>query len=238
MSYRRAANPVRLHLSLGFVTSFATREGWKNLPLYREFFQGAAESADRHGYRLEEFWLREPNMTADRLCDILSYRKIEGLIVAPLPVAQGHLRLDWNRFSAVTFTYTMARPLLHRVVNHQFRSMRTAARQLRKLGYRRIGMAMPANISRRVDHQWVGSFLAERLRQEPKDWVPMCLLEDKEWSEERFCRWFLAHEPDVIISQQENILGWLANLGRRVPEDVGFVHPNCPKSSVQIAGIY
>ena len=177
-------------------------------------------------------------MTADRLCDILSYRKIEGLIVAPLPVAQGHLRLDWNRFSAVTFTYTMARPLLHRVVNHQFRSMRTAARQLRKLGYRRIGMAMPANISRRVDHQWVGSFLAERLRQEPKDWVPMCLLEDKEWSEERFCRWFLAHEPDVIISQQENILGWLANLGRRVPEDVGFVHLNCPDTSGKFAGIY
>lgn len=238
MSYRRAVKPIRMHVCLGFITNFPTRDGWKSRKSYQEFFQGALESADRHGYRMEEFWLREPGMTAQRLGNILSYRRINGLIIAPLPVPQGHLRLDWDKFSAVTFTYTLARPTLHRVVNHQFRAMRTAIRQLRKLGYRRMGLAMPASLDRRVDNQWVGSFLVEQQRLKAEDRVPLCVIDDREWNEGSFVEWFRKHQPDVVISQQPKILDWLQNLGRRVPQDVGFVHMNCPDESGEFAGIY
>src|SRR4051812_24644133 len=45
MSYRRAVKPIHLHTCLAFVTNFPTRDGWKHLKMYQEFYQGAMESA-------------------------------------------------------------------------------------------------------------------------------------------------------------------------------------------------
>jgi LacI family transcriptional regulator len=238
MTYRRAARPVGKNLTLAFITSFPTRGGWRDIRINRDFFEGAKTSADRHGYKLEEFWLREEGMTSKRLSTVLYSRDIGGMIVAPLPVALGHMRLDWEKFSAMTLGYSLARPQLHRAVNHQFRSMRLAMRQLRKLGYRRVGLALRASIDERVDHQWVGSFLVEQRRSKPADQVPLFVVQDKDWREEKLGKWLLEHRPDVIISQHEEILQWLVALRVRVVEEIGFVHLNCPDKSGRFAGIY
>ena len=238
MTYRRAGRAERDYSTLGYITNFPTRDGWKHNNLYKQFFQGASESADRHGYRLEEFWLREPGMSSERLSKVLYYRNVSGIIVAPLPASHGHLRLDWDKFSAVTFGYSLAAPSLHRAVNHQFRSMALAMRQLRKLGYRRIGFAMSASFDSRVDHQWSGSFVVEQRRSPASDQVPLHIVEDKNWTAKNFAAWFCKHQPDVIISQQTEVLDWLREMGKRVPEDVGFVHTNCQDKSGEFAGIY
>jgi DNA-binding LacI/PurR family transcriptional regulator len=238
MSYRRSARPAHKSVTIGFVTNFATRNGWRNLKINRDFFNGAAASADRHGYKLEEFWLREPKMTARRLSTVLYSRNVGGLIIAPLPVALGHIRLDWDKFSAVALGYSLARPQLHRAVNHQFRSMRLAMRRLRKLGYRRIGLALRASIDERVDHHWVGSFLVEQRRSPDPHRVPLLVVPDREWREESFRTWFKEYRPTVVISQHEEILDWLQKMDVCVPEEVGFVHLNCPDESGRFAGIY
>lgn len=238
MSYRRAAHPVKSFSTLGYITNFPTREEWKQRSLFREFYEGAAESADRHGYRLEEFWLREAGMSASKLSRILYHRNVPGLVIAPLPYAHGHLSFDWEKFSAVTFGYSLARPSLHRAVNHQFRSMRLAMRQLRKFGYRRTGLAMSSNYDSRVDHQWSASFLVEQRRSDSSDLVPLYIVEEDHWTEAGFIKWFEQNEPDVVVSQQTEILDWLSRIGVRVPEDVGFVHMNCPDKTGKFAGIY
>ncbi len=238
MSYRRSARQTVTYSSLGFLTSFPSKQAWRENRLYQEFFEGAKVCADRHGFGLEEFWLREPGMSAERMSQILYNRNVPGLLIAPLPVSQGHLRLDWEKFSAVTIGYSLARPLLHRAVNHQFRSMRLAMRQLRKVGYKRMGLAMSGSYDNRVDHQWSGSFLAEQVRFEPGDKVPLYLVEDEEWTETNFVKWYRKNQPDVIISQQKEIVKWLSNLNLKVPQDVGFVHMNCPDNSGEFAGIY
>jgi LacI family transcriptional regulator len=237
MSYRRAAKRIQHNVSLAFITSFSSRTGWRKSKIYTEFFEGAAMSADRHGYKLEEFWLREPRMSSQRLSDILYSRNISGVIIAPLPVAKGHMRLDWDRFSSVAIGYSLARPVLHRAVNHQFRSLMLALRRIRKMGYRRWGLALPASFDERVDHHWMGSFMVQQTRLEPEDRIPAFVLPDAEWTEKNFARWFRQNNPDVIISQQEEVLQWLKNLGLRVPDDVGFVHLNCPDRSGKYAGI-
>ena len=66
MTYRRAAKPVESHLSIGFITNFPARDEWKKSKLYESFYQGVAESADRHGYGVEVFWLREPSSPCSR----------------------------------------------------------------------------------------------------------------------------------------------------------------------------
>jgi LacI family transcriptional regulator len=236
MTYRRAAKPVRSHVSLGFITNFPTRDGWKVSSLYQDFYDGVAESADRHGYGVEIFWLREPGMTAERLTQILLTRSIHGLIIAPLPVAHGELDLDWQKFSAVAFGYSLTKPMLHRAVNHQFRSMRLAMRELRKLGYKRLGLALSASLNERVDRQWVASFLVEHL--EVDESVPMFVPTDDEWKFESFRAWFEKHQPDVVISHEEVVLDWLKRLGAHVPDTAGFALLNCPDQSGKFAGIY
>ena len=97
---------------------------------------------------------------------------------------------------------------------------------------------MSASLNERVEHQWVGSFLVEQFRSKPEDQVPLLVVEDKEWNATTFARWFRAHQPEVIISQQEEVLDWLQQLGVRVPEEAGFVHLNCPDRKGRFAGIY
>jgi DNA-binding LacI/PurR family transcriptional regulator len=236
MTYRRAAKPVQSHVSLGFITNFPTRDGWKVSRLYQNFFDGVAEAADRHGYGVETFWLREPGMTPERLTQILLTRSIHGLLIAPLPVAHGELDLQWEAFSAVTFGYSLTRPLLHRAVNHQFRSMRLAMRELRKLGYKRLGLALPTSLNERVDRQWVASFLVEQLQFEQS--VPLFVIDDAQWNYDTFRKWFNAHKPDAVIGHEEVVLEWLRKLGARVPDDVGFAHLNCADQAGQFAGIF
>jgi LacI family transcriptional regulator len=238
MTYRRAARPVKAHLNLGFLTNFPVREGWKANRLFEEFYQGVAESADRHGYGVEMFWMREPGLTSERLTQILITRSIHGLVIAPLPIAHGHLHLDWKNFSVITFGYSLAHPMLHRAANHQFRSMRLAMRELRRLGYRRLGLTLPASLNERVDRQWVASFLVEQLRYPAEDCVPIHVVEDSNWTFEQFKEWRDRHKPDVIITHEEIVLDWLKTLKMRVPEDIGFVHLNCYDTNGQFAGVY
>jgi LacI family transcriptional regulator len=185
---------------------------------------------------VEAFWFREPGMTPERMTQILLTRSIHGLVIAPLPVAHGELELGWENFSAVTLGYSLTKPLLHRAVNHQFRSMRLAMRELRALGYERLGLALPASLNERVDRQWVASFLVEQLDLDHS--VPLFVPDDAQWNFESFRKWFDAHEPDAVISHEEIVLEWLKKMGQQAPGDVGFVHLNCADQSGQFAGIY
>ena len=238
MSYRRASRVIRDTLTIAFLTNFPRRDGWRTLRINQDFFDGAAQACMRHGYKLEEFWLRESGMTARRLSSILYSRNINGLLIAPLPVALGHMRLEWPNFSAVALGYSLAWPRLHRAVNHQFRSIRTALRRLRKLAYHKIGLALRSSIDERVEHHYTGGFLVDQQRIAPAYRVPMHVVPDREWTEKSFAKWFTKHRPEVVVSHHEEVLEWLARLKVRVPQDCGFIHLNLPNTTGELAGIY
>ena len=237
MAYRRSAQRLRQEVSLAYLTNFPKREAWRKSRAFVEFFEGAQAAADRLGYRLEEYWLKEPGMTGERMSGILFSRGVAGLIIAPLPVAQGHLRLDWPKFSAVGIGYSLVWPPLHRAVNHQFRSLRMALRHLRKMGLRRVGLALKASYDERVDHHWSGAFLTEQSRLDPRERVPMLVVRDRDWQEEVFKAWFQEHRPEVVVSQHEAVLDWMQAMGVKVPHETGFVHLNCPLGPPNYAGI-
>src|SRR5688572_2881358 len=238
MSYRRASRVIQDTLTIGFVTNFPRRDGWRKLKINQDFFDGAAQACMRHGYKLEEFWLREPDMTARRLSSILYSRNVNGLLVAPLPVALGHMRLEWPNFSAVALGYSLAWPRLHRAVNHQFRSIRTALRRLRKLGYHKIGLALRSSIDERVEHHYTGAFLVDQQRIPAAYRIPLHLVLDREWTEKSFQKWFTKYRPEVVVSHHEEVLEWLARMKVHVPHDCGFIHLNLPDDSGELAGIY
>ena len=76
-AYRHASRPSQYHGTVAWVTNSPTRDGWRSSwgsgrkSCYQLYYLGAEEQLARHGYKLEEFWLHEPHMTARRFSQVL-----------------------------------------------------------------------------------------------------------------------------------------------------------------------
>ena len=238
MTHQRATRPApQTHLTLAMLLRFSRQGDWKAY-VPQSLLVAAASRAEQHGYRLEELWLEDLHLTSQRLNNLLYARGIPGVIVAPLPVAHGHLRLDWSQFSAVAIDSSLLRPALHRVTTNRFDAMRLAVRRLRRLGYQRLGLAMTAEQDARVDHHWSAAFLWEQQQMPANQRVPACVVQNRDWNERAFGKWFKAHKPDVMLGCDPTSILWLESLGKRVPADVGFVQLAVQDQASHCAGIY
>jgi LacI family transcriptional regulator len=231
----RAKRPK--HLTLAFVTTFSRGDSWR-FYLSPDLVIGAAQRAGSQGYHLEEFWLGDLGVNSARLSQILYERGVPGVIIAPLRHPYGALDLDWSRFSAVGIGYGLTQPELHRISTNRFQAMRLAIRKLREIGYSRLGLAIDINQDARVDHQWAAAFQWEQ--QEIKRGVcpELFLVQERDWNEKKFSRWFAKNRPEVVLGYDPEIIAWLKNAGKRVPEDVGFVHLWNPDTSGKFAGLF
>jgi LacI family transcriptional regulator len=222
--------------TVAWVTNYPTCNGWSAgsgtcFDLYRE---SAAERLARHGFRLEDFWLREPGLTARRASQILFSRGIRGLLICPLPVDRGHLSLDWGKFSAVTFGYSVVRPKLHLFTAAHYRAVITAMRELRSLGYRRIGLAIPSGMDERMDRLWSSAYRSEMVIVPQSQAIPVLTFEEdlrrkpeSNYPEQRklFSTWIRRHRPEAVVSTFYFLPHWAEQLGYRIPNDFGIVNP-------------
>jgi DNA-binding LacI/PurR family transcriptional regulator len=245
MAYRRgtkfirhdaASRAAKGYGNVAWVTNYPTRNGWSAgsgtcFALYRD---SAAERLARHGYRLEEFWLREPGLTAKRASQILFSRGIRGLLICPLPTDRGHLSLDWEKFSAVSFGYSIVRPKLHLFTSAHYRAVITAMRELRSLGYRRIGLVISSGMDERMDRLWSSAYRSQMTIVPQSQSIPVLTYEEdypsyreSHYLEGRkaFGAWFQRHRPEAVISTSYFLPQWADELGYRIPGDLGVVNP-------------
>lgn len=180
----------------------------------------------------------ELGMSNERFWKMLYQRGIRGMILAPLPAAHGHFSFEWSHFSSVVIGYTMVRPVLHRVSTDRYQAMLMAVRHLRRMGYRKLGLALDVNQDSRVDHQWAAAFQWEQQRARRSQQTDLFLVENRDWTERNFSRWFNRNRPEVVLGYDPIILDWLKKLGKQVPDAVGFVHMWNPDQSGQYAGLY
>jgi DNA-binding LacI/PurR family transcriptional regulator len=235
-AYRKTQRPAKFQAALAWLSNYAAGESWRNFPAFAGYFEGATQRARELGYRLEEFRLRTPDMTCARMENILAARNIAGILVAPQPRAGTKLEFRFDRFSAVTFGYTLAEPQLHVTALQMFRSMETAFRKLIALGYRRPGLALAAESDRRADSQWSAAFWTEQ-RGLPEDCrVPLLLGQPLE--RRTFLEWFKKHRPDVVVAIWPEVLAWLVEAGVTVPDDVGLALLTVPDGGALYSGIW
>ena len=249
----RSRNKARRNIpTLAYLTNWNTRWGWKKTTAHPEFHAGAVAKARDLGFKLDHFWLREPDLTQDRLSTILCSRGITGLIIASHGRDMGDaLQLDWARFSAVKIDYFPHQPLLHNVTNHQCDIVRLAMQKVVAAGYRRIGFVMHRGWDHAVDHYWTAGFLCERQHLDESEHVPAhifpALHPVENWFNEHkapvtvdtaeFQAWFTRHRPEVIISKASFVLPALKELGLRVPQDVALVDIFLDDLSGAVAGV-
>lgn len=227
--YRNALRPVSYHATLAWVTNYPTRESWRDVPIFRAYCEGVQSRAAELGYRVEEFWLREPGMTPSRATQILAARGITGLVIAPQPEPGMSAELDWEKFSAVAIGYSLAHPALHLVGPHQYRAIRLAMEALMARGYRRPGLVMLRASDERVDQNWQAGFMMAQLALARPDRVSPLLL--SAWDEARFATWFRCHRPDALLTKFPETLPALRRLRVAVPKTAGVAFLTRTESS-------
>jgi LacI family transcriptional regulator len=237
VSYRTATRKNVSPTVLAYLTNWTTRWGWKETTGHPQFFEGAKASAEEMGYKLEHFWVREPNLTYKRLNKILQARSIRGVIVASYTRGgDDYLALDWDAFSAIKIDYLPHEPVLHNVTNNQCSIVRLAMKEAMKAGYERIGFVMHRGWDHSVDRMFTAGYLCAQQDLPEDQLLPAYIFPDKEpvedWIDERsdvhpavgpFKQWYDRHHPEVIISKASFVLPLLEELKIRVPEDVAFI---------------
>lgn len=228
MRARQKETPKQITGTLAWVHSNLTESSWRKAPHLMEILQGAKDRAHELGFKMDEFWTREKGMTQRRLSDIMLNRGIRGVVIAPPPGVMKHMRLDWKEFAVSTFNHDGWRPLLHRVSIDSTHRIAETWRQLTKLGYRRIGLAMPAQADRVTDHAIAGRFIIAQQQIKPKDRVPILAYDKHELSlnEKELHRWLKKYEPEVIIAQSFEAVKLVEAAGWKVPEEMGVAHLN------------
>lgn len=238
-AYRIADYTHRFQGVIAWVTAFSTPSGWRGMLQTEAYFKGACERADELGYKLEEFWIADPSINKKRATRILTSRNIRGLIIAPLPHARGEISLEWDHFSAVALGYSLIQPHLHVVMNHQFLNMMQTVQHLTELGYRQIGMTMPAANDSRVHHSYRGGFLAAQCDL-PKNArkIPPALTNN--FDKSFFVQWFKKEKPDCVIvsaASAKSVIEWITEIGYHVPHDIGVAVATIPFGDRTLTGI-
>lgn len=187
---------------------------------YRE---GAEERCAELGYKLDEFWLREPGMTDRRMSSILQHRGIRGVVVCPAVLPEiTHLHLDWKQFASVSFEATVLVPHLHRVAPNYHYNILLGLKMLRRMGYRRIGLFLHRQEDRRSRHSYLSGYsffqtgIPADERIDPFIYSP--------FDKPALFHWLDGVKPDVVLGHHSQLITWMEESGRRVPEDIGVAH--------------
>ena len=245
-AYRHASRDSQYQGTVAWITNYPARDGWRVSSCYKLYFQGAADQLMRQGYRLEEYWLQEPGLTARRSSQVLLHRGIRGLLLCPLPVSRGHLSLQWEKFAAVSFGYSLLRPKHHLFSAAHYRAIITNMRQLRAMGYRRIGMVTAHEMDERMDRMWTAAYRAEMPVLLPASQaIPIHLYSDpmdfsstaSKKNTELFLKWYREYKPEAIITSSSPIAHWLTDAGYSVPKDVAVVSATLQEGEPLWSGI-
>lgn len=231
---------LRLGRQPGFQASLAAvttvPEGGETA--YVAAIQRAAKNrAEELGYGFTLFRVPDPPVAQPALQRMLRSRGVEGIVLLPVITPRDFSALlDWKDFAVVATTYGILAPQFHRVVPHQFGNALEICRQLTELGYRRIGLVLPAEQDVRVHHGFSAAVAWQSIVG-GSEFLRPCIHAGALPPTEELRAWFKREQPDVIIASGDKECRNIAEkLGLSVPGKIGFVSANKAERSV-FAGI-
>lgn len=235
---RRSPHRKKFHATLGYLTPRWPAGEHAYRRDYELLLGGARERAAGFGYALEHLPLGAEGMPAHRLAEILTARRIAGVLLPPLHESTGAVAFDWTHWPLVAIGYSQRIPV-PRVAHDHVHALRLAIGRCRERTRRRIGLVLPRRVSEKVEDRWLAAFLLERMRRRPEiSLLPPLLLEEKD-DQAAFRRWRGMHRPDTLIGLPHltPLESWLAAEALVVPRDVAIVTLDCRPTGRKYAGI-
>jgi LacI family transcriptional regulator len=233
-AYRLANRPPGYKATIGWISSWPNRDDLLAIRAFTEYYQGACIRAKEAGYAVEEFRLRDQDMTPTILQRILKARGIQGLLMPPQPSFGMPPPLDFTNYCAVAFGYTMQPSVLHMVTNHQFHTIKLMMDHLYELGYRRVGVATSTEWDAKVGNAWLAGLLVARRKYPEMKILSPVLNNHLDLSLDKL---LTTHHLEVFVSLR-NDLSRMRELGYSIPGDIGFAGLDVSKSDEEISGVY
>ena len=221
--------------TLAYLSSYPSYESWKSLP-HHDYYLGAAVRAQELGYRLDVCHLAAPGMTLRRISRLLEARGIRGLLIGGFERPGFVLSLDWKRFAATAFDYSLGSPALHRVTTNYYLDMLSVLRRLEGEGYRRVGLNANGDDDAKVLGLWQAAYLYFESRLPRDRRVPVNITPG---GKSRLQTWLTRHRPDAIVSAGHCDFSsdYRRLHGRPVPGRIGCVNMNIAYTDGSSRGI-
>ncbi|MEM9159324.1 MAG: LacI family DNA-binding transcriptional regulator [Verrucomicrobiota bacterium] len=208
------------------------KRGW-NMEALREKIR---EQATQLGFTVEEFNWFDPEMKPKRLLQILEARGIRGVILEHFMESDVKLDIDFSNFSVVSIGGTLQQPRFHRIEVNHYSAVLNAVSILRKRGYRRCGLAIPALFEKLSDFKREAALYIANRALPQEDQIPIYFI-DEEATFEGFKEWIDTYSPECVLGAGRAVSRKLESLGYTFPDKMGFVHLGWHSSYTGLAGM-
>lgn len=122
--------------------------------------RGVRMRAEALGFSLDEYFLKEPGMTAARLDRILHARGVSCLVFGQVVRrSHAHVKMRWDHYCVATIGLGLWRPEFHRVQFYHYDGMMQVMRWLKHLGKKRVACILDATTNERMMRAWEAAFL-------------------------------------------------------------------------------
>ena len=229
---------LRFSKDSGHVIAYVTRYGeipWKVHHVYGAVYAGACERAAEFGYKVETFALGDGGLTTKRLSQILHSRSISGVIVGGVYRGRGHISLDVSKLSSVMYGYSILRPNLHRVSNHNIHTALLALRKLRHFGNKRIGLIVEAAVDEMCEYSWSAALHIFQNKIPKTEHVPPFIQDELDY--EPFKKWMLKNRVDAVCGIFYGATDYIKKMGLHIPGDVQVASLDIRPDRPEIAGV-
>ena len=209
--------------TIAFLTPYSLDHWYQRVLSYRKIYESAQKRAYQLGFDLDPISLIDQGLDSRRCNDILIARGIDGVLVAPFENPFIRLRMDWHRFSVATLGFVHVKPRFSYVAANHYYNVSLALRKLHRLGYQRIGLALPERANRYAQGTFEAAYRLYSGAQPASCRLPHFSPENlSDWNVGKFMKWFEKTKPDVVVCLTNDVRGWLSVSGVKVPEDVGL----------------
>ncbi len=213
VAYRSGVKPAGFRSVLAFVAEPSTLAG-PDPKLSTARTQAAAL-----GYELDVFSLKSPRDDWRQVLKVIRARGIRGILLAPRSTyTETFPRTSLDDLCLATVGYSVNLPGIHRVSPNQYLDLLNHLTQLKKLGYRRIGLWVPPEADGRVNYQFSAGYLAGTQALK----LPAAPIHTDACSEAAAIKdWVRSNQLDACIGLPSH-LPQLQNAGFQIPEALGF----------------
>lgn len=192
--------------------------------------------AETQGFDVDSFNAGDPQLSNERLDQILQSRGIRGLIVSARTFEPFRLDLSWDRYAAVAFGLSLRHPNIVALSDHPYSNTRMAIDALWARGYKRIGLVRDYAGETRVGEQCLGAYLAAAQIDASTLQPPPFLF--KNFDGQAFRQWFDAYRPEALLLGPERHLDAVRGTGLDIPGDCAAALLNVTNDlRGQVAGI-
>jgi len=224
----RTHSTDQLTSCLGLISFYPEEHPWLSLkrrPHLARLHRSMVKRAGELGYRVEPFWVKNPEMKLKRLSQILEARGVRGLLSLGAPDLEEEIPPELQPYLIVTQGTSIATHL-HRILGHWVHDTTLLLTTAKARGYRRPGLILQQHQDGRNAHIIAAMYLYfSRYDFDCLD-IPI-LYAGSSVDQETLGQWYGQHRPDVIIyydheNHFRSIETFLKKRKLSIPRDIGL----------------